>query len=330
MKKPIFNRGQEVIYIKGDILRNQLAIKAYYLEECDDSSERFYLTTNKEKIQTFDQKNSSIIFGDDVFIVSNYDKIRIFSERKYNKYIKINKYLYDNFETYHNATRFYLYCDDFQELYNAFGENEKLFKNVREKQYYTHSKLCNRIIEAPYCYTIRFKLNILTKYFLGIIIHIFHLLVFFMDLVVNLYEGYFNYIAALHALNKYKKEIKFIPQNDVQERYNIKAIAEKEKDVENKKEIFIKSNIAFFTLFLAIIGFFATVVIHNKNMDRKDDEITTLKTKNEIIEQEIEELKNSKLTEILDNQNQMNNNLILTINQLKEIVNELKEEITKK
>jgi hypothetical protein len=328
MKKPIFNRGQEVIYIKGDILRDQLALKAYYLEECDDNSGRFYLTTNKEKVQTFDQKNSRIIFGDDVFIVSNYDKLRIFSDKIFSKYEKINKFLCNNFNTYHDATRFYLYCDDFQELYNVFGEN--VYKDVEDKQYYTHSKLCNNIIKMPCCYPFRFWFNILSKYFLGIFVHFFFLIVFFMDLVFNLYEGYYNYIAALHALNKYKKEIKLTHQNDVQERHNIEVIAKREKDVENKKEIYMRSNIAFFTLFLAVIVFYTTVVIHNKNMNRKDDEITTLKIKNEEIEQEIEDLKNSKLIEILENQNQINNDLVLTINQLKEIVNELKEEITEK
>jgi hypothetical protein len=47
--------------------------------------------------------------------------------------------------------------------------------------------------------------------------------------------------------------------------------------------------------------------------------------KNEKLEQEIQEMNKNRETEILLNQNQINNNLLLTINQLTEIINEMKD-----
>jgi hypothetical protein len=329
MKKHIFNRGQEVLYIKGDILLNQLALEAYYLEECDDKSERYYLTTNKEKIQTFDQKKDRIMFGDDVFIVNEYDKILKYNDKLYNRYITINSYLNDNFDTYHNATRYFLFRDIFPELYNASGDNEKLYKNTKEKQYHTHSKLCKSIIKIPYFYSFRFRLHILLKYIFGTFRQILYLPLFLKDLVANLYADYFNYCAAKHELGRLKREKDYSPKNEVQERYDNKAIETKKHEIESKKEIYVKSNIAFFTFVLAIIVFIFTVIFNTYTLHKKDDEITTLKIQNEKLEQKIEELRNNTETETLLNQNQINNNLALTINQLTEIVNELKNGLIK-
>lgn len=331
MKKHKFIRGQKVLYIKGDILQNQLALEAYFIEESDDNSEKFILTTKKEEIETFNQKKNYAITDNEILIVREYDKIHPYNDKQKNKYQMINKYLHDNYDTYHNATRYFLFRDCFQELYNAFGDKEILYKNKdkKEKQYYTHSKLCNNIIKIPYFYRFRIKLHIILKYIIGTIRHIFYLPFFFKDLVANLYTDYFNYRAAKHELDRYKKEFDYLPKNEVQERYNNKEIETKKQEIESKREIYVKSNISFFTLILAIIVFIITDIINTCTINNKDDEITILKIKNEKLEKEIEELKSDTENEILFNQEQINNNLIMNIKSLTEILNELKNDLNK-
>jgi len=324
MKKLILNQGQEVIYIKSDILTNELVLKAYYLEECNDNSGKVYLTTDENIIQTFDQKNKPNTLDENIYL-ANKNKILAYSENKYSKYIEINKYLIDNYDLYHKITKFFLFRDDFQELYNAFGDKEELYKNNKDKQFYTHSKLCNSIIKKPIFYRHRFRFHIFWKYSIGIIKHIFLIILFFKDLVENLYGYYFNYRTAIHTLNKFKKDKERATTNEIKERYNNETIIKMEEDIIKKKELYINNNMAFFTLILAVIIFIVTIIIHNGNMNKKNKEIEILKIKSEMLEQRIEELKQNTLIEILANQNQINNNLITNNKQLLETLNELKD-----
>ena len=324
MNKQTLKRGQEVIYIKSDILLRELVVKAYYLEECNDNSGKVYLTTDEKIVQTFDQKNTGNTLDLNTHLASK-NKIRAFSENRYYKYKEINKYLLEKHNLYHNATKFYLFRDDFPELYNAFGDNEELYKNKKEKHLYTHSELCNNIIKEPCFYKQRFWLHIIWKYFIGIFKHILLIVFFFKDLVANLYGYYFNYRSAIHTLNKFKKDKETATTNEVQERHDNEAIITMEKDIEKKKELYINNNLAFFTLILAVIVFVVTNIINNANMNKKDNEIEALIIKSELFEQEVEELKENTLIEILTNQNQINNNLMTNNKQLLEILNELKE-----
>jgi hypothetical protein len=104
---------------------------------------------------------------------------------------------------------------------------------------------------------------------LGTIKNIFYLPFFFKDLIANLYRDYFIYRIAKHDKRRFEKEKEFLPHNGVQERHNNEEIARLEQNIENKREIYIKSNIAFFTFILAIIVFIVTVVIHTNTVNKK-------------------------------------------------------------
>jgi len=291
----------------SDILYGKLAIEVYYLEENNNGLNEFYLTTNIEKVDAYDQNNPRFLIDNEIIKENDYKKIKIFSDRLFEKYKYINNYLLENYDVYHKATRFFLFRDHFVELYNAFGEKEKLYKHIKHKPFLRHSKLCNRIIKIPCCVDIRFKFHIAGKYLLGAFLHFFYLLFFFKDIIANLYENYFNYRAAIHGLKRLEKELEYKPKNDMQESYNNKWRNERKQFIEEKKAIYAKSNMAFFTLFLAVIIFVVTVIIHSGNMNKKENEITVLKNKNERLEKEILEIKGNYERENYINQSQINN-----------------------
>jgi len=318
-------RGQEVIYIKGDILYSKLALKVYYLEERDNTPCEYYLTTNKEKVITFQQKEHTILTDEEIFVDNDYKKLLKFNEKLLLKYQELNYYLLDKYETYQKANKFLNFANDHEELYNAFGDNKKLYGKTKNKKYYSHSALCNRLIKCPYRYKIKFRINILFRYLGGIIMRIFHIPIFLIDLVDSICKDYEAYIKARHDLSKYKKELLYSPKNEVQERHNNKVIEEHEQKIKEKYEIYSKSNLAFFTFLIAVIALIISIAINEHNISKKENEINILLTKNEKLEQELQEINKNKETEILLNQNQINSNLILTINQLTEIINEMKD-----
>ena len=324
MKKQLLKRGQEVIYIKGDILYRNLALKAYYLEERDDTPGEYYLTNNKEKIKTFQQKEHTILIDDEFFVDNDYEKLLKFNVKLLLEYQKLNDYLLEKNDNYYKADKFLNFADYPGELYNAFGDNKKLYGNTKDKKYYSHSALCNRLIKCPYLHEIKFQINIFFRYLGGIMMRIFHIPIFLIDLVDSICKDYEAYIKARHDLSKYKKELLYRPKNEVQERCNNKGIEEHEQNIKEKYEIYSKSNLAFFTFLIAVIAFIITIAINDHNMGKKENEINILIMKNEKLEQEIQEINKNRVTEVLLNQNQINNYLILTINQLTEIINELK------
>ena len=326
MKKVKFERGQRVIYIKGNILQGKLVIDAYFLEECDDIEGEFILTSNINRVESFTQKNRSILLDEEIFFEKDYKKILKFSDKLFKKYQNLNIYLLENNDIYHNATRYLLFRDDFQELYNVFGDKEELYRYSKNKRYHKHSDFCKRLIKTPYFVTLRFIFNISWKYILGTFKQIFYLLFFIKDLIVNLYIDYFNYRATKHELKKYEKEIEYKPRNEMQQKINNEGKEWYKKNIEEKKAIYVKSNIAFFTLFIAVIVFIFTMVINTNNLNKKDVEINLLKNNNDRLEQEIVQLKNNVEMEILVNQNLLNNNLVFSINYLTEIIKELKKE----
>jgi hypothetical protein len=315
MKKNKLRKGQKILYLAIDFLETQNIVEVFYIEEYSDGSGRFYLTTNDTKVNTFNQENYIHLPGDEILVGHDYRYIKNYSKRKCDKYIRLLKFLLKNEDAYNNATKYFVFRDDYKELYSNYGNNSLLFNNL---------------MFCPIFFYFRFWFNVSWKYLLGTLKRIFSLLLFFKDLVKFLYEDYYNYKCAKNELKNYISESRsLVMRMSVTEAQKKEDIEKMEKNVFESKEIYSKSNISFFTFVISIIAILVSTIFFTVNLTKKDDTISYLQKENRNLSEELNRMRTEKdkINENMANetQNEINNKLILNLNELTNILHILKE-----
>jgi hypothetical protein len=307
-----FTKGQEVIYIPYNLFDQKNPdgiVRAYYLEEFNDGSGKYFLTNDKAKINIFDQKkyslpNSWIIINDD------YKKIKIYNEKLYNKYLKLIKYLVKHEDGYNSATRFCEIKDDIKKFFTYFGYNSKLF---------------DKLISFPYCVKLRFNLNIILKLLVGVIKRLFFPLVFLIDLVIFIYEEHYAYKEAKRKLiQELQDNNSFIIRASTTEEQRKQSVETKQKIVESSKDVYSKSTVNFFTLIISMLSILIGIIYFSISSSKKDGLIYSLEQDKQNLKTQLEQMQNEINVDRENRLNKTQNEINLAItNDLEYIIQQL-------
>jgi hypothetical protein len=313
MNKWKLRKGEKIVFLALDFVKGQIVVEAYYLEEYPDNSGRFYVTTDESLINTFNQQTYNNLPDQGILVGHDFKQIKKYSENLLSKYNKLIRFLITNKDIYNNATKYFDFRDDYTELFTNFNYNSKLFNNL---------------IYHPTLYKIRFWFNVLWKYLLGTIKQIFYLLIFLKDLVVFLYQDYFNYRCAKNELKSYIRESEPFLLYSLTDKQRNQEKENREKVVGGAKETYSRSNISFFAFLISVITILVTTVFFTVNLNNKDGVISKLEHENKKLEYEILEIKSNDnieyLNKFFERQNEINEKLLLNLNELTNIINEIK------